>query len=294
MKKKLVAIIPFYNFAGSQVFVDNHRQQIESLSKQNVDHITVECAYQNNFSFSKDESYQLNTNSILWQKEAIINTVATQLHDKYDYIAWIDSGLLLEDGWKERAMEKLQQHDAVQLFSYGIYKGKDGKEEKRPRCMMRCVEENFFEYNKEKNEHPSPGGGWAVKSEFFQHSFLYPYEIVGGGDTLFIYIASKHKKHKGIFPLLSNSDRKVAEAWCKKSFPLINSASYISGYFIHLYHGSHKNRRQQYRTNILKQNDYNPAVDVKYVNGVLEWSSKNEKLQKKVEEYLLGRFEDVK
>lgn len=285
--KDLIAIIPFFDFFGRKFIVENHRKQIKKLAQQGVDTITVECGFNNNFRLKKDEAIRLNTNSILWQKEKIINTIAKKLTGTYKNIAFIDSGILLEDGWAEKSANYLCHFDIVQPFSYGFWLDKIGRTERinDGYVWWHQNNEDFMPCN-----HPATGIAFVVDSKFFVQNELYDRGIVGGGDRIFANAILENLILQD--RILQNKNFNTVnyiDEWNKKIRNNNYAVTYVDGCFVHLYHGNMQNRQYINRHKILLENNYNPQNDVVEKGGVLEWSVGNQKVCKQVRNFFLRR-----
>lgn len=273
----LIAIIPFYNFSKSSIFVENHLRMIDNLERQKVPHFTIEVGYKGEYSLPNSENtLQLPTNSILWHKESLINLGVDLMKDQYPYVAWIDSGLLLDNGWAEKTLEKLEECDIIQCFSEGIYWKKDQTIQRT--CLSQAK-------NGPLVGGISPGGAIASHVRLFDLVALYDKCVVGGGDAIFMesffnprYIVGAEK--------LEEDTKKWTNEIQSHNFRL----GYIEGNFYHLWHGEIKNRQYRRRHEILKKYDFDPNSDVILKDGILEWNTNKYEMHQEISDYMDVRF----
>ena len=98
LKKKFF----FFFFFFEKKILQNYFIFAESLKKSNINLITVECAFNDGpFYIPEEENvYRLRSNSIMWQKERLINYGVSKLPESCKYFAWIDCDVLfLQDNW---------------------------------------------------------------------------------------------------------------------------------------------------------------------------------------------------
>ena len=69
-----------------------------------------------------DDVYRLRSNSVMWQKERLINYGLSKLPAECKYFAWIDCDVMFHaDDWCQQACEKLKTADVIQLFKKVFY-----------------------------------------------------------------------------------------------------------------------------------------------------------------------------
>lgn len=285
--KKLITIIPFFDFFGSRHFYKNHRKQVGVLKQQGVDNITIECGLKNKFKLKEEEAFRLNTNCVLWQKEAMINYAAKKLIEYYENIAFIDSGLILENNWAEKSIEKLNHYDIIQPFSHGLWIDKTGKVDRINDGYV-WWKKNNTRFN--QNNYPSTGICWIVKRDFFITDSLYDRAIVGGGDRIFANaILPSDRAESDIQSSNNKHSLNEINKWTQKIRNKKYTVDCIDGYFTHLWHGDMPSRQYKKRYNILINHDFNPKTDIINHNGVLELRKGKENMHKDIQKFFYGR-----
>lgn len=263
--KDTLCIIPYYDYVGAERLRDNHGEAIKSLQEQGVDTLTIEAVYNDEPRLDEHETVRLAIEHPLWCKETLINYGVRNFRDQYKYIAWVDSGILLPDTWLEQARYKLQTHDFLQCFSKGTWQDRsgDGVERVAPGyAACRCNDIKC---------HQTQGGAWVGRAEkCVGDHFLYDKNIVGGGDSLF---ASAVLQEPPIYYGQGQPHYEDYLYWHTVIQCQDNSASYVEGNFVHLWHTTQKKRQQVIRYLILVNADYDPVHDTTYDdNGLLTFS----------------------
>jgi hypothetical protein len=280
------AIVPFFNFVGWESTVRNYVQGIRVLEAQNIPHTVIEAALEGE-EFSLPElphelrtHVRVTTKSVLWQKERLINHAASLLPKEVGYIGILDSGILLPQGWEERAMEALRRATIVQPFSSIHYLNKQG-------MIQHTRLGRYFSWNVNRVDGDScPGMAWVTTRNFFEKVGFYDRAIVGSGDAFLFKGLLGRKISTGCLAL----DNDIT-AHCKK-IPW-GGIGYSSGTVMHLWHGDRKNRFYNGRHKILSEALYDPRKDVKVgANGTLEFATDKPKLRHDIRNYFMARDED--
>lgn len=299
----MLVITPYFNAQRYESLRRNHEIFALRLKSQGIDLITVELTFGEAEPELTDSDlgviWHVKSNSIMWQKEALINWVVNKLPTNETKFAWVDADVLFKDGsWLKRAEEKLDEVDVVQLFKrvYNLTKGQSEYGGERTTMIHGVI----WQYKTYRNwlarrvskELPfsHPGFAWAARRDAFPDG-LYPYSITGSGDTLMVdsMLGSWdiHGYARKFTPALRNS----IDNWRSKLRNL--KVGFLEESIYHLWHGDLKNRAYTNRHNILAEHDFNPDEDVVLKDGILEWSSDKVELHEVVKAYFEARKEDV-
>src|SRR5262249_16991974 len=114
----------FFNPAGYRSRVENYTVFAEGLARQGANLLTVELAFGDDpFQLPPGAgALRLRGQSVLWQKERLINYALSRLPPDCTAFTWLDCDVLFgEDRWVERLAELLPSHDVVQLFEKVIH-----------------------------------------------------------------------------------------------------------------------------------------------------------------------------
>ena len=122
----------FFNPTGCKNKLENYKKFRESSKKQGLNLLTVELAFNGQpFELAKDDAemlVQVRSNSIMWQKERLLNIGLKHLPEDCDKVAWIDCDLIFKnDNWVKEASNLLEKYAAVQLFSFLVSLPKEGE-----------------------------------------------------------------------------------------------------------------------------------------------------------------------
>ena len=266
--------------------------------------MTIELAFNNDdYCLPEDPSIiRVRGNSIMWQKERLINFAVSHLPEECKYFGWLDSDIIFgNDNWSEIAVEKLQKANIVQLFKRVFYLPKGDLEYKGKHDSMiqsviwqKNIHKNWLE-RRRKKELPfsAPGFAWAARRDTFEHvGGIYDLNIVGSGDTFMVdcYLDSWdiHGYYKKFTTKMKEHMMEYVENFRKKPIVL----DYVPVDIFHLWHGTMKNRAYMDRHEIMIKYDYDPRVDVKEENGILEWNSDKKDMHNDIIQYFEKRRED--
>lgn len=305
---KLCVITVFFNPAGFTSLLKNYFLFAEQLKRQNVELITVECAF-NGGPFYIPESknvHRLESNSVMWQKERLINYGVSKLPDNCDYYAWVDCDVMFHnEDWASLAEDKLQTADVIQLFKK-VYYMPNGMLE-YDGSKIPCIQSVAWQWKIHRNwlqrrrncELPFsvPGFAWACKRNLFDNingaSGLYDRNIVGSGDTFLVDCYLDSWDIHGFASKFNDAMKIDLMKWCKDLRAKKPVLDYIPVDISHLWHGSLKNRKYMDRHDIILKYDYNPQEDVKLINNVFEWSSDKPEMHHDIRQYFYDRKEDL-
>lgn len=302
---ELCVITVFFNPAGFTSLLSNYFIFAEQLKKQGVRLITVECAFNGGPFYIPEgpDVHRLESNSIMWQKERLINYGVTKLPDDCKYYSWIDCDVIFHsEDWAQQACDKLETADIIQLFKKVYYMPKnmlkyDGSKVPNLQGVIWQwkIHRNWLQRRRNHELNFSvPGFAWAARRDTFKElGGLYDRNIVGSGDTFFVdcYLdswdihgfASKFNDHMKIDLMKWRDAMRIKEP----------KLDYIPVDISHLWHGSLKNRKYMDRHDIILNYDYNPAEDVTLINNVYEWSSDKTGMHDDIRQYFFDRQEDI-
>lgn len=300
----LCVITVFFNPAGFSSLLNNYFIFSENIKRQGLRLITVECAFNDGPFYIPEgpDVHRLRSNSIMWQKERLINYGVSKLPDDCKYYAWIDCDVLFHsDDWADQACKKLESADVVQLFKKVFFMPKgmlkyDGSKVPFMQSVIWQwkIHKNWLQRRRSKELGFSvPGFAWAAKKETFADlGGIYDRNIIGSGDTFLVDCYLNSWDIHG-FSSKFNDHMKVAlmnyyERLKSKNLTL----DYVGVDISHLWHGSMKNRKYMDRHDIILQYDYDPLVDIDLQNNVFEWSSDKNKMHEAIKQYFFNRQED--
>ena len=298
------AITTFFNPAGYKNKIKNYKRFRENTKRQGLNLLTVECTFENKpFNLKKHDAdilIQVRSNSILWQKERLLNIGLNNLPQNYDKIAWLDADILfLNNNWIKETSSLLEKYSIVQLFKYVVRmkKGVKSISEKELNRLPYGHGENKKEpgFGFKKPDNPlmaHPGFAWAGRREIFNKIKFYDKAIIGGGDLLMAFAFFNSKKD--ISPVFLDQNKEILEdfiSWKDKiSNKVKNNIHYTKGTILHLWHGNSKSRIYHERYNLLKKNTLSNLELNKY--GCWEWKNNKKQYNQNLNKYFLIRNEE--
>lgn len=297
-------ITTFFNPAKYQAPLKNYYTFKENLARQNVNLLTIELAFNNDpFMIVPDKNtVQVRGNSIMWQKERLINHGLSLLPNDCDKFAWLDCDVLFStDMWADMASDALDQHDVIQLYKRIFYLPQGHREYKGCHTTMlqglvwqKIIHKDWLERRKKKElPFSAPGFAWAAKRSAFSDIGIYDKNIVGSGDTFLVDCYFESWDIHGYAKKFTDAMKTDMMQWKEKLDQKNLSIGYIPVDIYHLYHGSLKNRRYMDRHEAILQNSYDPATDIELQDGVYEWSSDKVPMHETIRNYFWARNEDA-
>lgn len=271
----LWAIAAFFDPSRSNQRLDNYRFFRERLVRQGVPLLVVECAFGRQpfrlTTADADILIQVRSQSLLWQKERLLNLALERLPAACRSVAWLDSDVIfVREDWATAAEKLLTDYNVVQLFSEACFLEKGGKlgehlDKSKERYRR---QESFAAYysrtQKRILDYSTAGGlAWAARREILEKARFYDQAIVGGADWIMINA------------FLGVSDfNQASRRWSEKVAPLVGGKiGCLKGRVFHLFHGSQESRRYRDRQQILKDREFNPAWDLCLNSfGCWEWA----------------------
>lgn len=243
-----------------------------------------------------DNMLQLRSDTVLWQKEALINAGTQVLRDKgYENVGWLDGDTVIDgpiSRWYSQCIDKLKEVKLIQCFDT-ITQHFDNVSIKATGALSE---------HRNTNDEPwkcyACGGSWAVRGDIWDKCGWYDLGIAGSGDRL-MFIASlqevrnlsKHAEMCGKDKTHLNVYKKWVAKWRKC---IEGSVDYIEGVnFSSEAHGKTTTRAYRSRAEELIRLGYQPAHVGRDVNGVFRWSKEAPKdLINYMLDYFINRKED--
>ena len=295
-------ITTYFNPNNYNTKLDNYYKFRKSSRNQGLNLITVECAFGNKpFELTTQDAdilIQVRTNSVLWQRERLVNIALNKLPKECKYVAWIDADVLfLNQNWIKDTIDKLQKNDAVQLFKTSIKLDKEelftkdadfswGDGDGYKQLSYACCIENKIQ----PDFTPFSGLGWAIKKEILVKHKMFDKLILGGSDYVFAQALCKQEVNTLAGEVCGLKDE--IDTWVKEIGKSVNNVSYVDGIVLHLYHGSSKNRQYYNRYKLLENLNFSEQ-DLKLNKyGCWEWDTSNDELKNRVISYFDMRQED--
>ena len=257
-------ITTLFNPKNNRPRLNNYHTFQKNLRRQGIKLLTVEAVFKNNWFSLNDKDADLlvsvKSDSVLWQKERLLNIALKHLPPYCRYIIWADADIIfLNDNWLEDTVNLLQEYPVVQCFTEAIYLNKNENWRESARAGFpkeRIVDSfaNYYQKNPSKDFCFKTAGGfvWAARKEVLAGAGFYDYNILGGGDWKMI----------GAF-VGTDLKNEYEVKWAKKIHKnVLGKIGSVPGMVLHLYHGELRNRLYGTRGKILTKHGFNPKRDL--------------------------------
>lgn len=299
IEKDMAIIVVHFNWCKYINPTRNLNRFLRQMDMEDLPVYGVELSLNDNFETKNRKNWiniKVDVQNVCFQKEACINLVEKNIPQSYRKIAWIDPDLhFTNKNWYRETSEKLNTHKLVQMYSEGYGTDRYGRISRRHPSIMAMYGKVPMDY---WFRHPGhPGGAWGAQREFWQNGGLYPYCIMGGGDTVFVYTIFDYNFANEVYSLLGicgdNIFAPYAE-WKNKIKKYIGpeDITYINSAFIHEWHGDSANRNYNLRHNIAKTIDMTKNVRLNE-QGIIElYDIKKKSIYDGIYGYFKGRDED--
>ena len=287
----------------------------EAMRQAGATLITVEQAFgERPFVVTeRDNPLHVQVRSIdeLWHKENMVNigiSYASQVFPDWKYLAWVDADVMPMRPvreWLEETVQQLQHYQVVQMFktAFDLDPNHNLIGQAQQSFISRYMDSGYqlpvkggFWSDRYYMEHGHPGYAWAATREALDYlGGLIDFAILGAGDRhMALGLVGCMEQS---FEHLNQAYRDHLMEWQKRSERWIKrDIGIVPGSIFHFWHGKKKDRRYTDRWKILRDNNFNPATDIKKdAQGlyVLEtWTSRQIMMRDQLRSYFRSRSED--
>jgi len=286
----------FFNPVHYKNKAENYRKFRQNSKKQGLKLLCVELAFNGQpFELVNEDAdilIQVRANSIMWQKERLLNIGLKHLPEDCDKVAWIDCDVIFKnDNWIREASEFLERFIIVQLFSFIAYTPEDFYFGMAYAFAM--VGNFLFDSYLGKDFPGRAGGAWACRRDILEKCGFFDGCIFGSNDGIMAYAVCGVDKFS-TFDFFSKPLTLKQSAWHKKAYSIFcGSCFYVDGILVHLWHGELDKRQYALREDIGRKYNFDPAVDIKMnEEGCYEWASDKIGMHQDICKYFLDRHEE--
>lgn len=300
----------FFNPIGYSNKIKNYRKFRQSSLKQGLKLLCVELSFGDQEpELTKEDAdilIQVRSDTILWQKERLLNIGLKNLPSDCTKLVWIDCDVILQyKNWVEETYELLDRCFVVQPYSFAVRLPKDninldfenlpfGSEEGQKIHSM-AYGMSDFEEEKLSNffVHGHSGFAWAARREVFNRYGFYDRLILGSGDLMMAYAFYGHKFNY-VRSLSSESMQSDQDKWLEKVYDIVRGRVHFApGLIFHLWHGDIINKLHNERFEILVSEDFDPKEDIELdENECWTWATNKPRLHQWCREYFNFRKEE--
>lgn len=267
---------------------------------------------------------QWRTRCELWHKENILNNIIQRFPPDWKYGAWVDGDFTFtRSDWALEAIQMLQHHDFVQLFSsYTDLTGETATSYKghRPFRMMPSFAYNYIHRDKFLEDMKSKkfkltegyaklpltdvfpfgfppgatGGAWAFRREAFDTvGGLLDICILGSADWHMAFGLVEGVNVAAEMKRCTQPYVNSVLAWQDRAAKLTRNIGCIDQHVIHHFHGSKMKRAYGERWHILLKHNYDPMTDIyRDWQGIWQLTNKKPALRDDLRKYFIERNED--
>lgn len=293
----LYAVATYFNpckFATKRI---NYLRFRKKSLEQGLPLVVVELSFDGTYEIAETDAeivLRRSSGDKVFQKEAMFNSALKELPSDCDKVVLIDADILFDDPfWVQKTSDMLDRCNMVQPFSKAVWQNVMGDAGRQRDSWAKVLFEFGPQYLSKNTYMGHPGHAMAFRREVLNQCQLYPFAILGGGDTcmtqgLFVNFHEEINLEKfGFF--WSEHINKWSAGWRKA---IDNNIGCLNGYCRHLWHGELVNRMYGRRSALLSH--FDPSIHVKLNDeGMVVWTSAaTKKMKDIVRDYYAGRKED--
>lgn len=234
---------------------------------------------------------QVETNSVLWHKESLLNKAIAELPEKFKYVFWVDADVLFtNDNWLVDSVKKLESGvNIVQPFEYCIHlernqlkpeynlklakktAGMTNKELGNNKRLWRSFCANIvdmpqFGNDNEYDRHGHVGFAWGARREVLKSCPLFDRALIGGADHIIAHAAAGQIPHACITKGFTANIDEILE-WSRNFHQVVQGQiAYVPGDLYHIWHGDISTR--QYLKRIQDFTDQTKKITDRDENGL--------------------------
>lgn len=300
----LFVITTYFNPCRYATRRSNYDTFMNGMRKTGVPCITVECAFEDQpFELSRSlEVIQIRSQTLLWQKERLLNIAASWLPQSCRYVAWLDCDIVFEnEHWARDLVSVLERHKVAQVFESCLRLAK-GNAALKPLDLAQSFASVTSKVPNALNagrydQHGHTGYGWAMRREIFDSVGLYEAAVSGSADH-FMAHAIFGDYNFCITNALKHDQRQIdhLKDWGDRFHAMVQgSLGVVPGRIRHLWHGDTVNRKYFLRMHEITDLGFDPWTDLKITPGTpIEWAQGLNKsgLRQYFKDYFSSRRED--
>ncbi len=117
MLDDFTAITCFFSYTKNSYAIKRYKEFRDNLERQGVRLYTIELAFNNEeYLLDGDIYLRYRTDTVLWHKESLLNSLVKRLPPHIKKVAWLDSDIFIEDDtWALEASKALDKHKLLQI-----------------------------------------------------------------------------------------------------------------------------------------------------------------------------------
>jgi hypothetical protein len=313
VRGELWGVVAYFNPTGCRWSLGNLEHFSRGARRQGLRLLVVELAFGDApFEVSSgisDLVIRSRSETVLWQKERLLNVGLKNLPPSCDKVAWLDGDLIFENAdWVDETSRLLESSVIVQPFDTACWlpHGADSLSFNLPvgigegHCLpgIASVLAEQADHRRALADyrlHGHTGFAWAGRRAFLDRHGLYDRCILGGGDVVMAhcfygdedFFRGRNFYCRG----LTKPELVAINTWGRAVHADVRGRiGYAPGRVLHLYHGDTSRRDYIERLAILREAGYDPSSDVALDDGgTWRWNSDKPDLHRRARDYFLKR-----
>jgi hypothetical protein len=313
---ELWGVTAYFNPHAIPLQLQNLHEFSDHVRSQGLKLLIVELAF-GAASFSApaelgDQILRCRTDTVLWQKERLLNLGIAQLPASCDKVAWLDGDILFENAaWVAETARLLAAYVVVQPFTTACWLPRAarsmapaaprglGEGKCLPGIVAGLADVASLDGRRQALANYSLSGhtgfAWAARRTLLTTHALYDRGIVGGADMPIAHALLGDEdfwQGNNIYcrHLTASALADIAQ-WSRAIHQdVAGSVAYTPGRVLHLWHGDMTTRSYVARQRILRDNAYDPRLDIAIdADGCWRWNSDKPELHRQVRDYFTAR-----
>jgi hypothetical protein len=284
-----------------------HKEFEQHMLDSGVKLTVVECAYgERPYELHNEhvDYVRVRSNSLVWNKENLMNIGVTRLPEDAKYILFCDADVeFRKPNWAAETVHALQHYSVIQPWSDAYDLGPNGEHLVAHKSFLRIWYEghpvakkgpNWWKWEGGPYEFGHPGYAWAFTRQALESvGGLIEIGALGAGDH-HMALALIGESKWSLPSFVHNNYADAIARWERHAVKHINMRlGFLPGTIEHMWHGKKADRKYVDRWKILESNNYDPIVDIKKnTYGVVELVGNKPKLQHQIDQYFRQRNED--
>jgi hypothetical protein len=294
----------YFNPSGYETKLKNYQIFRDKIEHSGLKLWTIECVFGDaDFTLpASSQVFQIRSNSVLWQKERLLNIAIQRLPKTIEKVAWLDCDILFSNpAWAIETSRLLETQSVVQPFMR-VFRLPEGMQAYHGDAESWRSFAYVYHLNAELvkrgnfHQHGHTGLVWAGRRDWLEKYGLYDALVSGSADHMMAHAMCGDFPSPCVTRIMGNdtSLRSHFMNWGKSVYEAIQGEiGYVQGAVLHLWHGDTENRKYITRHDELMNCQFDPERDICIgESGTWEWNGEQRELRKWAIEYFEQRQED--
>lgn len=308
-------VTAFFNPTGAPALLTNLQAFSSRVRRQGLWLLIVELAFDDAPHVVPealaDRVVRVRSETVLWQKERLLNIGLRALPADASHVAWLDGDVLFEnDDWVRETRDALERSVVVQPFESAVWLPPDAAS--APASLPAGLAEGHemrgfgatigpLEGQERRRAlvdfmlHGHTGFAWAARRDMLERHGLFDRAILGGGDQINAHVFADDQDYlrgRGYCALmLTPLERQAVAAWGRAAAADTQGrVGWVRGRVLHLFHGWLSRRAYDDRHLILREARFDPLSDIDAAAGECwRWTTDKPGLHARTREYFGAR-----